>query len=275
MRVNLGVMQGRLSEPIGGRIQSFPENSWQKEFDMAEKIGLNAIEWTIDLESFDCHPLINPNHKDAITHLLSKYQISCSTVTCDFFMQYTPWITPSSLSDLEARIETLISSKNLFGKKIMVIPLVDEGSPKSDAQWEYLREMLLNFVPLLRRHDTEIAFEFDIPPQEQIVFLESLNSSIFGTNFDSGNSASLGFDSIFEIEVTKNFLKNVHVKDRKFNGMTVPLGSGDADLLGIGKKLNEISYHGRKILQAARVPDQSETKTIQEYVAYCLGIGLI
>jgi hexulose-6-phosphate isomerase len=214
MSVNLGVMQGRLSEPIGGRIQSFPEYSWQKEFDMAEKIGLNAIEWTIDLESFDRHPLINSNHKDAITQLLNRYQISCSTVTCDFFMQYTPWISTSSLSDLEARIETLISSKNLFGKKIMVIPLVDEGSPKSDAQWEYLRKMLLNFVPLLSKHDTEIAFEFDIPPEEQIVFLESLNSSRFGTNFDSGNSASLGFDSIFEIEVTKNFLKNVHVKEQ-------------------------------------------------------------
>jgi hexulose-6-phosphate isomerase len=275
MKYNLGVMQGRLSPPINNQIQSFPEISWRKEFEIARNLGLNAIEWTIDLDSFDRHPIIDPLQKTAVNDLLSTNLISCSTITADFFMQYDPWSTDTSLVNLEIRLETLFRANNLRSKKIIVIPLVDNGSPKTDAHWQYLKTMLINFNSLIEKHDVEIAFEFDIPPLEQIEFLNSLMSSRFGTNFDSGNSASLGFDSIYEIELTKKYLKNVHIKDRMLQGTTVPLGSGDADLLGIGKKLTEISYTGKKILQAARIPNQPEIQTIKEYIMYCTNIGII
>ena len=40
-------MQGRLSKPINGKIQSFPKDSWENEFYLAKDIGFKLIEWVL------------------------------------------------------------------------------------------------------------------------------------------------------------------------------------------------------------------------------------
>ena len=44
--MNLGVIQGRLSEPVNGHIQEFPI-AWRKEFEFLDEYGLTHIEWLI------------------------------------------------------------------------------------------------------------------------------------------------------------------------------------------------------------------------------------
>ena len=54
----IGIMQGRLSRRIGDKIQSFPINDWEKEFQLAAEIGYSCIEWVIDsneVVSPDCN----------------------------------------------------------------------------------------------------------------------------------------------------------------------------------------------------------------------------
>ena len=48
LKFKFGVMQGRLSKPINGKIQSFPKKTWEKEFSLAKKLSLKYIEWTLD-----------------------------------------------------------------------------------------------------------------------------------------------------------------------------------------------------------------------------------
>tara|TARA_A100001015_G_scaffold316269_1_gene430105 strand:+ start:3770 stop:3961 length:192 start_codon:yes stop_codon:yes gene_type:complete len=48
----IGFMQGRLVAPEEKKIQSFPWKNWRKEFQIANKIGLSLIEWTIDRNKF-------------------------------------------------------------------------------------------------------------------------------------------------------------------------------------------------------------------------------
>jgi L-ribulose-5-phosphate 3-epimerase len=47
----IGIMQGRLSPPVGGRIQSFPVDCWREEFFRAREAGLNCIEWVYEFET--------------------------------------------------------------------------------------------------------------------------------------------------------------------------------------------------------------------------------
>ena len=85
MRSRLGVMQGRLSPPINGKIQAFPVQTWQLEFQTAYNLELGGIEWTIDSHNFWGHPLIDiqkshlvqnlhiyDRHFDAVSELLHK-----------------------------------------------------------------------------------------------------------------------------------------------------------------------------------------------------------
>ena len=53
----IGIMQGRLSPPEDGRIQSFPKRSWRKEFSRAQKAGLASIEWIYEAETEAHNPL--------------------------------------------------------------------------------------------------------------------------------------------------------------------------------------------------------------------------
>ena len=55
----VGFMQGRLCDPINGLIQSFPIKNWQKEFEIAESIGINLMEWTLDSIGLYQNPLFN------------------------------------------------------------------------------------------------------------------------------------------------------------------------------------------------------------------------
>ena len=41
---SIGIMQGRLSPPLNGMIQSFPKDTWRDEFNIASEVGFDAIE---------------------------------------------------------------------------------------------------------------------------------------------------------------------------------------------------------------------------------------
>ena len=54
----IGIMQGRLSKPLNGKIQSFPVNSWENEFYLAKNIGFELIEWVLD-ENVKDNPILD------------------------------------------------------------------------------------------------------------------------------------------------------------------------------------------------------------------------
>ena len=44
----VGVIQGRLSPRPYPKLQEFPWRTWRKEFEHAEKIGFDFIEWIFE-----------------------------------------------------------------------------------------------------------------------------------------------------------------------------------------------------------------------------------
>ena len=58
---------------------------------------------------------------------------------------------------------------------------------------------------------------------------------------------------------------NVHIKDRKYNGITVPLGQGDANFDKVFKNLSKFSYQGNLILQTARALDDNHIEPLVKY----------
>ena len=57
-------------------------------------------------------------------------------------------------------------------------------------------------------------------------FFKNFDKKYFGLNYDTGNSASLNFDPCQEFKKNGSIIKNIHIKDRKKFGGTVPLGKG-------------------------------------------------
>ena len=69
MSNRIGIMQGRLSPAIDGKIQDFPSKTWKEEFQLAQEIGFEVIEWVIVADSLDKNPVFNISGRKEIKSL--------------------------------------------------------------------------------------------------------------------------------------------------------------------------------------------------------------
>ena len=97
-----------------------------------------------------------------------------------------------------------------------------------------------------------LALETDLPPGRFAELLRSLDAPNVTVNYDIGNSASLGFDPVEELEAYGTKITDVHVKDRLLGGSSVKLGTGNAQLDRVFGLLGQLGYAGTIIMQASR-----------------------
>jgi hexulose-6-phosphate isomerase len=260
---NIGFIQGRLSPITNNRIQLFPWDSWQNEFFIASKNNINLIEWTIDTFKFYQNPLINFKQWKEINTIASTNKILIPSVTCDYFMENPPWKTDIDL--VKKGIIAIFQGMKNISANILVVPLVDNSSLLNSSNSDTVKNLFTSLIPEIIQNNIQIAFECDLNPEKLLHFISEFDKNYFGINYDIGNSASLGFDPKNEFEVYGSRIVNVHVKDRKLNGPSVPLGEGDADFLQIFGLLHEVNYQGNLILQTARSNDGKDTEVLVKY----------
>ena len=85
--LRLGIMQGRLSEPIGGAIQAFPSRTWASEFDSASGLGLNYIEFIYDVDPAGENPLSSEEGLSTIKDTVERSGVHIETICADYYMR--------------------------------------------------------------------------------------------------------------------------------------------------------------------------------------------
>jgi L-ribulose-5-phosphate 3-epimerase len=260
---NIGFMQGRLSPVINGRVQQFPTNNWKTEMEIASKNKFRIMEWTIDTNTLNDNPLLNFDGQKLIIEKCNLNNIFVPSITCDFFMENPPWKTDKSYI-LEIMFK-IIEGMVAIGANLIVIPLVDNSSIENDDDEKILKKFLSELSDTIEAAGISVCFESDFEPKNLKSFIEEFPNNKFGINYDIGNSASLGFNPIDEFLCYGNRIMNVHVKDRKYNGITVPLGEGDSDFKAIFKLLNYFEYKGNYILQTARSENHDHLGVLIKY----------
>lgn len=267
MTSSIGFMQGRLCDMVNGQIQAFPWDDWQDEFKEAHRIGIHNMEWTLDQENLYNNPLMTELGREEIKYLGSTYNVDVISLTGDCFMQAPFWKASGPLkASLINDFRAIVKSCSALNIKIIVIPLVDNGSLASQLEEDELVETLLHESQNLLSLGVTIAFESDFAAANLQRFINRLPSELFGINYDIGNSASLGYDVNDEFLHYGDRVTNIHIKDRPLGGTTVPLGSGDADFEAVFKNLREYKYKGNYILQTARDVDGHHSRVIGDYL---------
>ena len=105
--------------------------------------------------------------------------------------------------------------------------------------------------------------ETDLNYNDNKEILESLDSQYFMLNYDTGNSASLGYNTYDEL--INNFISSYHIKDRKYLGGPVILGNGDYNFNTFFSLLEKkIITHEYLIIQAYR-DDQGIDVFLSQY----------
>jgi len=255
-------MCGRLSSPINKKIQAFPISSWRNEFQQAKNIGFESMEWVFDLH--DNPIMCDDGVTEIITHS-KKTGVEINSLCADYFMEKK--LFGVSTSQLQKNIDVLlklIAQCRKSNISILELPFVDVSSLKADADRE---QILKNLGPALRAADDNeviIALETDLPPDTFKELLIKFDHPKIMANYDVGNSTSNCYDISKELKVLKNWIINVHVKDRLKKGHTVPLGTGDTDFETFFSSLDKINYKGELIIQGAR-EDLTDNRISAEY----------
>ena len=273
----LGVMQGRLSKPLSKKIQEFPLTTWRAEFRLANELGLKAIEWTVDLYEFKRNPLFDIEARKEIAELQLEFDISVPSVTLDCFVEaplHGPNIQSglsSEISDLRWIAEHLKDSE----VRILVLPVVSEGAIFDDTALKTLILKLNSLQNAIGDLGMRIALECEFGLASISKVLNELDPSIFGVNFDMGNSAALGHDPEDELKLCSGRIFNVHIKDRIRGGSTVPLGNGAVNFPKVSAILKGQEYGGNMILQAARSETVDEKSQVSSYIDFCKNLGWV
>ena len=267
MTGSIGFMQGRLCDMVNGQIQAFPWDDWQDEFIEAHRIGIHNMEWTLDQENLYSNPLMTESGREEIKCLCSTYNVDVISLTGDCFMQAPFWKASGPLkASLIDDFMAIVRACSALNIKIIVVPLVDNGSLASQLEEDTLVEILLQESQNLVSLGVKIAFESDFAADNLRRFIKRLPSTSFGINYDIGNSASLGYEVNQEFLHYGDRVTNIHIKDRPLGGTTVPLGLGNADFEAVFKNLREYEYQGNYILQTARDADGHHGKVIGDYL---------
>jgi L-ribulose-5-phosphate 3-epimerase len=265
----LGIMSGRLSPPINGKIQSFPYHNWQNEFPLAEELGLQCMEWIFELPNIDENPICTEDGIRKLLDLSQKHNIKLGSLVADNFMEER--LFGENVDEVKAslaRLFFLIDRAAAASIPIIEIPLLGKTSIRSENRRKQLIKNIPEALDKAQQCNIIISFELDLPAEVFLKFIKELNRPNVGVNFDMGNSAMLGFDAEKEIELLQDFVINVHVKDGIVGGGTVPLGKGNAKFEIAFSALNRIGYNGDYILQAARedLPDCINPRPIEDTI---------
>jgi L-ribulose-5-phosphate 3-epimerase len=253
MKNLLGVMQGRLLPKYEGRYQAHPKGYWQDEFKIAKNLGLDCIEFILDFNDFNDNPLMHKEGVDEILSISNFHGVSVKSICADYFMEaplhhYDEVEVEKSIKVLEQ----LIESSSLLGVKDIVIPCVDNSSLVGSHNANRFIENISGQIKNIEKRNINIALETDLPPRDFVNLLENINSNNVTINYDIGNSASLGFDPVEELECYGDRITDIHIKDRTLNGGPVVLGSGNANFDIFFEKLIGLDYNGIFIMQAYR-----------------------
>ena len=262
----IGIMQGRLSPRIDGKIQAYPASTWQKEFEIAQEIGYSAIEWIVE-NPVETNALMTDSGKAEIKKMIASTGVRIDYVCADIFMQQ-PLVrmTKDTKSQNKEYLSAILKNAKEVGAIGVEIPFVDNSSIKSENEKLEFIDVMQDAFTLAKDLKLKLSLETDLPPFEFRELLERIDLDHVQANYDIGNSASLGFDPREELEAYGLKILNVHVKDRKLGSTTVPLGTGNANINFVLQKLQEIGYRGGLTMQAAR--GENDVETAKEQLKY-------
>lgn len=249
----LYTMQGRLSPPEDGRFQSFPRTAWARELELAPRVPLRGIEWIYDFYGAGSNPVDTAEGRVDLANRLGASGLSVVSICADYFMDFPLLRVEKPLLEKRiAKLKWLISVCPELRITRIVLPFVDASRIASSRDSEDVLFALNEVLPQAAACEVELHLETDLDPGSFKAFLADARHPLIKVNYDSGNSASLGYSVLAEFSSYGDRIGSFHIKDRVLGGGTVPLGTGHVDFASLRKALIEINYRGDFVLQVAR-----------------------
>ena len=270
----IGVMQGRLLPKYKGRYQAHPIGYWEDEFEIAASLGLDLIEFILDYNDYEDNPLMSVSGCKEIEEISNQSGVHVKTVCADYFMDAPLHSDDLNVATLSAKVlrQLILNSQNI-GITDIIIPLVDQSSVATLESQDRFINALTPFLIDLEEQNINLNLETDLGPSEFKHLLAQIDSKRVTVNYDTGNSAGMGYDPEQEFAAYGDRITDIHIKDRVKDGFSICLGQGSANFSKIFKCVQNYGYTGPFIMQAFRDDEGLEIfKTQLTWLRSCLEV---
>lgn len=248
-----GIMQGRLLPKLNNRYQAHPLGYWQDEFILAKELNLDLIEFIFDYDDYKFNPLMSLSGIENIQKMISETGVNVKTICADYFMEAPIHSANNSVSKKSLEVlKELIKNSSLLGVTDIILPCVDHSKLSDSGDRERLIAHLKSLNDFLNDYKINISLETDLNPSEFFELIKAVNSPFVKINYDTGNSAYLGYNLSEEFNTYGEFISDIHIKDRLLNGGSVFFGEGNADFDLFFQELSKLNYKGPIIFQLYR-----------------------
>ncbi len=223
--------------PSDGRIQCFPRERWREEFALAAAAGLDAIEWIYDRprggRQSDRHATTACADQRAVGADVMSWFVRCAPTTSWTGHSFEPTSGrsrsgPRTLVWLARALRDAgcASRGHPALRRCLADRLRQRAATRSSPSSEPLLPILDDTGVRAASGDVACASSVRRPARAAAAHMVKVN-------YDSGNSASLGYDPRDEFAAYGARVGSVHIKDRVKGGSTVPLGTGDTDFMAL------------------------------------------
>ena len=245
--MRIGIMQGRLSNKPGKPLQSFPWNSWKKEFVRAHSIGFKQIEWLVDGVNDNDNPIASVNGRKEISLLSIKHDVSINSLCAHALIDGKLLSNGKNQKDALEKFSKILFWASEARIEYVILPVMDAMSIQTGESRERLKKVLHEVVD---SYTPKVLLESDLSAFQLKEFLDEVDLENIGVLYDLGNATAMGFDIESELKLLYPLIEEVHIKDRYFNnGISDRLGMANTSFDKAIKVLKKSFWNGSLVLE--------------------------
>lgn len=237
MKVLIGNVQGRLLPSPKNRLQYFPKLTWRKEFQLANQIGFDFIEFF----SERIYNKSNPIWHDA---LIVEYKELCKKNNLKIFNFCDDYIISNNLDskNYNKYFFSLIKNCKNLGIKNLILPLYGKSNLNLNNFNKFIAP-LKRYNEISKNNKIKLLIETNLEIKYLIPMFKKINSNNFRMLYDTGNriiNKNNNYDDIIKLS---HFIGHIHIKDKTINNKNVIIGNGDVNFDHVFKNLKKINYN--------------------------------
>jgi len=251
--ISFGIIQGRLTQSPPNCLQWFPEDSWEKEFITAKKLGINYIELIADIEYNPKNPIWSKNGRSKIRKLVKDNNLTHHALCNDFTINH-------SLLDekvIKQNFDLIKHAKDI-GIDKYILPLFLESELNSKNMNEFIEPIRI-IAKAAKSNNMSTCLETILSGKEMLKLLSLINLPFVKVVYDLGNQVALGHDLSDDIRQLANNIGHIHIKDKNLNNENILLGTGLVNFEKVFDALKDINYEGPYALETVRGSDPIKT----------------
>lgn len=247
-KINIGIVQGRLSKAPKKILQKFPKN-WSDEFNHARKIGYDYIEFFSERNLNNKNPVWSKSLLNEYKILAKKKKLKIYSFVDDFIINNN--FTQKKIYNYYKK---LINNLHFLKIKILILPFYEKS--------KITKKNYIKFIPNLKKicrysniKNIKVLMESNISPE--LFFLIKKNTKLKNLHFvfDTGNRINLKRNFYNDLLTFSNEIKHIHIKDKNSKIENVILGTGKVNFLKFFKLLKKINYSGNFTIESTRSDD--------------------